>query len=68
MTRSIKDILADEQALREVKHLQALDGNPLDAEQEAMFVDFLREGLSHEECRARITEYAMQRAGISAAE
>lgn len=68
MARIPKDMLVEKANLREAKHLQALEGNPLDAEQEAMFDEMVREGLSDEECLARITERAMQRAGISAAE
>lgn len=68
MSRSIKDMLADEQALREAKHLQALEGNPLDAEQEAMFDKMLREGWSDDECLAHLKERTLKRAGISAAE
>lgn len=68
MARSLKEQRADEQALREAKHLQALEGNPLDAEQEAMFAKMRREGWSPEKCRAYLTERALQRAGIDAAE
>lgn len=68
MTKAVKDMLADELALREAKHLQDLEGNPLDTEQTALFERMLREGLSHEECRAHLEARARRRAGIPAAE
>ena len=42
-------------------HLQEIEGNPLDAEDIAMFEMFEREGWSHERCRAYIL--AQARAG-----
>ncbi|MBS7537757.1 hypothetical protein [Ancylobacter lacus] len=39
-------------------HLQAMEGNPLDAEDVAMFEMFEREGWSDERCRAYIIEKA----------
>ena len=68
MSNSIKDMLATEQTLREAKHLQALEANPLHAEQAAMFDQMLREGWSAEECLAHLNERALTRAGVSAAE
>jgi hypothetical protein len=38
----------------EAMHLQALEGNPLDAEDIAMFEMFERERWTHERCRAYI--------------
>lgn len=55
-------------SLKEAMHLQALEGNPLDAEQAAMFEMFEREGWSNERRRDHIRKRALQRAGVSAAE
>lgn len=55
-------------SLKEAVHLQALEGNPLDAEQAAMFEMFEREGWSNERRRGHIRKRALQRAGVSAAE
>lgn len=38
--------------LAEAQHLQTIEGNPLDAEQLALFARFEREGWSPEQCRA----------------
>lgn len=38
----------------EAMNLQTIEGNPLDADQVAMFEMFEREGWSHERCRAYI--------------
>lgn len=40
----------------EAMNLQAIEGNPLDAEDIAMFEMFEREGWSHERCLAYILE------------
>jgi len=42
----------------EMQHLQIIEGNPLDADDIAMFEMFEREGWSHERCRAYIIEQA----------
>ncbi len=42
-------------------HLQEIEGNPLDAEQVAMFEMFEREAWSHERCRAYILDAARLR-------
>lgn len=68
MSKPIKDMLDDGQALREALHLQALEGNPLDAEQQALFDRTRREGWSDEECRAHLKARALRRAGLPAAE
>ena len=39
-----------------MQHLQAIEGNPLDAEDIAMFEMFERERWSHERCLAYILE------------
>jgi hypothetical protein len=39
---------------REMEHLQAIEGNPLTADEIAMFEMFEREGWSHERRRAHI--------------
>ncbi|KKX30595.1 hypothetical protein [Rhizobium sp. LC145] len=53
---------------REAAHLQAIEGNPLDAEQIAMFEMFAREGWSQEKRRAYILERARAAATPHAAE
>jgi hypothetical protein len=55
-------------SLSEAKHLQAMEGNPLDAEQVAMFEMFDREGWPDERRRDYIRKRALQRVGVSAAE
>jgi len=52
----------------EAAHLQAIEGNPLDAEQLAMFEMFDREGWSPERQRAYILERARSAAAQQAAE
>ena len=42
----------------EAMNLQAIEGNPLDADDIAMFEMFEREGWSHERCIAYILEQA----------
>ena len=42
----------------EAMNLQAIEGNPLDADDIAMFEMFEREGWSHERCRAYVLERA----------
>jgi hypothetical protein len=53
-----KEIAAARQRLLEAMNLQAIEGNPLDAEDIAMFEMFEREGWSHERCRAHILAQA----------
>lgn len=55
-------------SLQEAMHLQALEGNPLDAEQVAMFEMFDREGWSDDRRRDYIRKRVLQRVGIPAAE
>ncbi|WP_208249029.1 hypothetical protein WGT02_03755 [Rhizobium sp. T1470] len=43
----------------EAQHLQLIEGNPLDAEDIAMFEMFERERWSHERCRQYIIEQAL---------
>jgi len=63
----VKDRLSPEQIAPErerrleAMHLKESEGNPLDAEDIAMFEMFEREGWSHERCRAYIL--AQARAG-----
>jgi hypothetical protein len=52
----------------EAAHLQMIEGNPLDAEQVAMFEMFDREGWSPERQRAYILERARAAAAQQAAE
>ena len=61
-------ITGQSQAFREAAHLQALEGNPLDAEQIAMFEMFEREGWPDEKCRDYIKQQALKRFGVPAAE
>jgi hypothetical protein len=49
-------------------HLQEIEGNPLDAEDIAMFEMFEREAWSHERCIAHILERAALRRAVRAAE
>ena len=50
---------AREQRFREGLRLHEIEGNPLDAEDIAMFEMFEREGWSHEKRRAYMREKAM---------
>ena len=49
-------------------HLQAMEGNPLDVDDIAMFEMFEREGWSHERRRAHIIELARKAVASHAAE
>jgi hypothetical protein len=57
-----------DQSLREAMHVQALESNPLDADQVAMFEMFDREGWSDERRRAYIHNRVLERIGVPAAE
>ena len=61
-TLSPAEVLAAKERRLEMQHLQAIEGNPLDAEDIAMFEMFEREGWSHERCRAFILEQARRTA------
>lgn len=52
----------------EAAHLQAIEGNPLDSEQIAMFGMFYREGWSQDRQQAYILERARAAAAIQTAE
>lgn len=54
--------------LEEAAHLQAIERNPLDAEDRAMFAMFEREGWDHDRRRAHIVEQALRARGLDAAE
>lgn len=54
--------------LAEAIHLQEMEGNPLDAQDRAMFDMFEREGWSQARRRAYIIERAKQAAMVPAAE
>ena len=57
--RLTKDEIAEARLRRlEAMNLQAIEGNPLDAEDVAMFEMFEREGWSHERRRAYILAWA----------
>lgn len=73
MTKPAGTLTPDEiRAARErrltFQHLLAIEGNPLDAQDIAMFEMFEREGWSHEQCRAYILDLARKAAGSHAAE
>ncbi|MBM3530190.1 MAG: hypothetical protein FJX62_19070 [Alphaproteobacteria bacterium] len=53
---SRKDLELARQRRLEAMNLQAIEGNPLDAEDIAMFEMFEREGWSHERCLAYILD------------
>jgi len=52
----------------EMQHLQSIEGNPLTAEETAMFEMFEREGWSHERRRAHILAMFKTRISPEAAE
>lgn len=52
------EIAAARERRLEAMQLQAIEGNPLDAGQVAMFEMFEREGWSHERCTAYLLEQA----------
>jgi hypothetical protein len=58
----------DKQILREAVHLQAMENNPLDAQDKAMFAMFKRKGWSNEQRRAYILEQAKIDTLVPAAE
>jgi hypothetical protein len=55
---SDEEIATSRQRRLEAMRLQEIEGNPLNAEEIAMFETFEREGWSHERC----TEYLLDRA------
>jgi hypothetical protein len=55
---SPEDVTGARERLLEAMHLQAIEGNPLDAEDIAMFEMFEREGWGHERRRAYILAQA----------
>ena len=59
---------AADRLLAEAVHLQAIEGNPLTAEEIAMFEMFEREGWSPERRRAHILHRIEDRARVAAAE
>lgn len=68
MANNEKNIKTSGLSLREAMHLQALESNPLDAEQAAMFAMFEREGFSAAQRRAYIQKHVLERVGLPAAE
>jgi len=56
------------QVLREAMHLQAMEDNPFDIEDKAMFDMFERKGWSTDQCRAYILEQAKADSLVPAAE
>ncbi len=65
---SMSKTVTDKQILREAMHLQAMESNPLDARDKAMFDMFEREGWPGEQRRAYIIEQAKADALVPAAE
>ena len=65
--RSPVDEFARERGL-EMEHLQIIEGNPLTADEIAMFEMFEREGWSHERRRAHVLALFQHRAAPAAAE
>ena len=59
---------ASRQRRLEMQHLQAIEGNPLTAEEIAMFEMFEREGWTHERRRAHILASVKRRDAPAAAE
>lgn len=59
---------AADQLLAEAAHLQSIEGNPLTAEEVAMFEMFEREGWSQERRRAHILRRIEGRGRVAAAE
>ena len=59
---------AADQLLAEAAHLQAIEGNPLTAEEIAMFEMFEREGWPPERRRAHILRRIEDRGRVAAAE
>ncbi len=68
MTTCMSDSDEIRQRTREAAHLQLIEGNPLDAEQTAMFEMFDREGFSAEQELAYVLERARGNAATQAAE
>ena len=69
MDRLTEDEIAAARERRlEAMKLQEIEGNPLDAEDVAMFEMFEREGWSHERCTAYILEQARRHSVPHAAE
>ena len=63
-----RDVAAANDRLAEAAHLQAIEGNPLSAEEIAMFEMFEREGWSLERRRAHIARRIEDRGRVAAAE
>ena len=63
-----RDVAAANDRLAEAAHLQAIEGNPLTAEEIAMFEMFEREGWSPERRRAHILRRIKDRGRVAAAE
>ncbi len=72
MKRSVEFSAAEARAVEtrrlEAMHLQEIEGNPLDAEDIAMFEMFERERWPHERCRAYILERVRKAAALHAEE
>ena len=63
-----RDVTAAKDRLAEALHLQAIEGNPLTAEEIAMFEMFEREGWSPDRRRAHIIRRIKDRGRVAAAE
>ena len=65
---TLAEAFAAKERRLDMQHLNALEGNPLDAEQVAMFEMFDRERWSHEQCLAHVLDRARKAATKTAAE
>ncbi len=63
-----REVVAASDRLAEAAHLQAIEGNPLTAEEIAMFEMFEREGWSPERRRAHILRRIEDRGRVAATE
>ena len=68
MSWSEEKRLERREALRVARHLQAMESNPLTAEQIAVFEMFEREGWSDAECREHLRIRAVERSGAATGE
>jgi hypothetical protein len=60
---TVREVAIRKARFREAVHLQIIEGNPLDAEDLAMFEMFHRKRWSDERCRAYILARAKELAG-----
>lgn len=65
---TVEEVAAARQLRLEAQHLQIIEGNPLSADDIAMFEMFERERWPHERCRAYILERIRREQQAAAAE